>query len=68
MTLVSYFVNFLRPYAKEPEFVACVMKALEKLGHPVTWKLRQESVKNGQINDTTLQKNIWPKDLAKCNE
>jgi hypothetical protein len=36
MTLVNYFVNFLRPYADMPEFTTCVIKALEKLGHTIT--------------------------------
>jgi hypothetical protein len=38
MTLVDYFVNFLRPYANMPEFTTCVMKAMEELGHGVTEK------------------------------
>lgn len=38
MTLVQFFVNFLRPYADMPEFVTCVIKALEKLGHPIFGK------------------------------
>lgn len=60
MTLVQYFVNFLRPYKDMPEFTTCVMKALEELGHGVnTGSMYQESAKSCQINDKTLQKDLW---------
>lgn len=35
ITLVQFIVNFLRPYKDLPEFSTCVLKALEKLGHPL---------------------------------
>ena len=31
ITLVQYFVNFLRPYAELVEFEKCVQKAVEQL-------------------------------------
>jgi hypothetical protein len=33
MTLVQFFVNFLRPYADLPEFAICIMRAMKELGH-----------------------------------
>lgn len=35
ITLVQFIINFLRPYRNLPEFSTCVLKALEKLGHPL---------------------------------
>jgi hypothetical protein len=60
MTLVQFFVNFLRPYKDMPEFTSCVMKALEKLGHAISGEsMYQKPAKSCQINDKTLQKDLF---------
>lgn len=60
MTLVQYFVDFLRPYAKDPEFTSCVMKALKELGHDVNVEsVHQEPIKSCRIDDPTLPKDMW---------
>jgi hypothetical protein len=60
ITFVDYLVNLLKPYKDEPFFTSCIMKAMEKLGHRVNTKsMYQKPVKNCQINDKTLQKDLF---------
>lgn len=35
MTLVQFFINFLKPYADLPEFTTCIIRAMKELGHGV---------------------------------
>ena len=42
VTFVDYIAQLLSPYANMPEFTICVMKALEKLGHPSPEKCKLE--------------------------
>lgn len=61
MTLVQYFVDFLRPYADLPEFTSCVMKALEKLDHPVNrvsaceWEPDKADSVSGEVWDSSAE-------------
>jgi hypothetical protein len=54
MTLIQFFVNFLKPYADMPEFTTCVMKALEELGHTVTGESFYEE--SGPISQAVYDK------------
>jgi hypothetical protein len=51
LTFVDFLVGFLRPYKDELFFTTCVMKAMKKLGHPISGgSMYQEPVKNCRLD------------------